>query len=511
MKMTPKFPVLGTFIGCFICALVVLSVWLAGGANQGAQAQGGTGLDPNIVGIDVITTGNAGAESGTQCVAGNVVDDDGDGHFNDGCPAVSAAETICNEASCPNLAACDNDGDGSANDGCPAVHVLGTIDRCVQVGGVGSTFDIDVFLDDVPLSSGSYHNLGAVEYKLNYDETKLKVNATTHNWLIKALAGSVLGDYGDCSTVGSACPDTDGELYVSYLDTKAAFSEGPGSLGVLDRHTLEVVGGAGTLVYLTLTDLYFAGYEPGVTDWTAEIDQVWDGVYPSIEAPEYGIIAIAPETCPGAEPETLCKDGIDNDQDGKTDCADSDCAANPVCLPETLCKDGIDNDQDGKTDCADSDCAANPNCGAPPEELTIDIKPGSYPNPINPKSKGVIPVAILTTDAFDASDIDPASARFEERARPIRWVLSDVDHDGDLDLLLYFRTEDTSIVAGQVQACLTATTFGGITLTGCDSIKVVPAKGAGGMHGGMLALGAPLGLLGIRLGRNALEKKRQRF
>ena len=160
---------------------------------------------------------------------------------------------------------------------------------------------------------------------------------------------------------------------------------------------------------------------------------------------------------------------------------------------------------------ADRSCTATFTLDTPPEELTIDIRPGSYPNPINPKSKGVIPVAILTTDAFDASDIDPASARFEELARPVRWMLIDVDGDRDLDLLLYFRTEDTSIVAGQEEACLTATTFGGITLTGCDSIKVVPAKGAGGVHGGMLALGAPLGLLGIRLGRNALEKTRRRF
>ena len=145
----------------------------------------------------------------------------------------------------------------------------------------------------------------------------------------------------------------------------------------------------------------------------------------------------------------------------------------------------------------------------PPEELTIDIRPGSYPNTINLKSTSIVPVAILTTDAFDASNVNPASARFEG-ASPVRWVLSDVDHDGDLDLLLHFRTQDTSIVAGQVQACLTATTFGGMTLAGCDSIKVVPAKGAGGVHGGMLALGAPLGLLGIRLGRNALEKTRRR-
>jgi hypothetical protein len=62
---------------------------------------------------------------------------------------------------------------------------------------------------------------------------------------------------------------------------------------VLDRHTLQVVGGEGTYVYLTLTDLYLGGFEPGVTEWTAEIDQVWDSNY----TPQYGIIAIAPATC----------------------------------------------------------------------------------------------------------------------------------------------------------------------------------------------------------------------
>ena len=40
-------------------------------------------------------------------------------------------------------------------------------------------------------------------------------------------------------------------------------------------------------------------------------------------------------------------------------------------------------------------------------EVPIDIKPGSYPNSINPNAGGVIPVAILTTDTFDASTVDP--------------------------------------------------------------------------------------------------------
>jgi len=44
--------------------------------------------------------------------------------------------------------------------------------------------------------------------------------------------------------------------------------------------------------------------------------------------------------------------------------------------------------------------------------VEIDIKPGSYPNSINPNSNGVIPVAILTTPSFDATTVDPLSVKF---------------------------------------------------------------------------------------------------
>jgi hypothetical protein len=45
-------------------------------------------------------------------------------------------------------------------------------------------------------------------------------------------------------------------------------------------------------------------------------------------------------------------------------------------------------------------------------EVTIDIKPGSDPNAINPSSRGVIPVAILTTESFDATTVSPITVRF---------------------------------------------------------------------------------------------------
>ncbi|MBJ93440.1 MAG: hypothetical protein CMP23_03095 [Rickettsiales bacterium] len=61
-------------------------------------------------------------------------------------------------------------------------------------------------------------------------------------------------------------------------------------------------------------------------------------------------------------PELNCIDGLDNDLDGSSDCDDSDCANATICQPETNCNDGLDNDLDGSSDCADSDCATDPTC-----------------------------------------------------------------------------------------------------------------------------------------------------
>jgi cysteine-rich repeat protein len=79
------------------------------------------------------------------------------------------------------------------------------------------------------------------------------------------------------------------------------------------------------------------------------------------------------DICSCASSEISCVDAIDNDCDFNTDCADSDCIADPACTScgpyETSCTDTIDNDCDFNTDCADSDCVADPACaGAPPND-----------------------------------------------------------------------------------------------------------------------------------------------
>jgi YVTN family beta-propeller protein len=111
--------------------------------------------------------------------------------------------------------------------------------------------------------------------------------------------------------------------------------------------------------------------------------------------------------------------------------------------------------------------------------VAIDIKPGSFPNSINPKSKGVIPVAILTTASFDATTVDLNSVRFGRtgaEAAPVQSGLEDVDGDGDTDMILHFNTQETGIQCGDTSASLTGETFGGEQIEGTDSIQTVGCK-----------------------------------
>jgi len=110
---------------------------------------------------------------------------------------------------------------------------------------------------------------------------------------------------------------------------------------------------------------------------------------------------------------------------------------------------------------------------APPVlEVAIDIKPGSDPNSINLKSKGVVPVAVLTTDDFDASTVDPDTVLFADAA-PLRWTQEDVDGDGDMDLLFHFKTQELALDEDSTEATLTGDTTDGKHIRGTDTVNIV--------------------------------------
>ena len=108
--------------------------------------------------------------------------------------------------------------------------------------------------------------------------------------------------------------------------------------------------------------------------------------------------------------------------------------------------------------------------------IDIDIKPDSFPNSVNPKNKGIIPVAILGAIDFDALQSDLSTLKFGPDEASIAHSMvhvEDVNGDGYLDLVTHFKTQETGIACGEIEATLTGYTFDGQGLTGTDSVEVV--------------------------------------
>jgi len=127
------------------------------------------------------------------------------------------------------------------------------------------------------------------------------------------------------------------------------------------------------------------------------------------------------------------------------------------------------------------------------QPVDVDVKPGNAKNNVNAKSNGVIPVAIYTTADFDATTIDGnsvllSSADPEDTGIAAdHFALEDVDGDGDLDMILHFRTQDVLAALGldldpgeseTANAELTGETVDAVMLQGFDTIDFfMPGNG----------------------------------
>lgn len=130
-------------------------------------------------------------------------------------------------------------------------------------------------------------------------------------------------------------------------------------------------------------------------------------------------------------------------------------------------------------------------------EVPLDIKPGSCPNPLNIKSKGVLPVAVAGTEDLDVTQIDPASIRLAGVA-PSRSNLEDVvtpfepfegkediydcnieGPDGYIDLTLKFSTQEVVAALGDVNDGdvvvleLTGDLYDGTPIKGEDVVAIL--------------------------------------
>jgi hypothetical protein len=110
--------------------------------------------------------------------------------------------------------------------------------------------------------------------------------------------------------------------------------------------------------------------------------------------------------------------------------------------------------------------------------VQIDIKPGETPNAVNPRDQGVVPVAILSSPSFDATQVDPTSVRFGPNgAAPTDLGhVEDVNKDGLPDLVFQFPTLATGIVCGDTFEVLTGKILSGAPIRGSDTIVTVDCK-----------------------------------
>jgi len=132
-----------------------------------------------------------------------------------------------------------------------------------------------------------------------------------------------------------------------------------------------------------------------------------------------------------------------------------------------------------------------------PMTVDIDIKPGSCPNPLNVRNRGVLPVAILGSEDFDVSTIDAASiflegvpairSNYEDVAAPVAGAndceCTTAGPDGYSDLTLKFRTQEIveqlidgpgEPVDGQtLLLTLTGALYDGKPIEGADCVVLV--------------------------------------
>jgi subtilisin-like proprotein convertase family protein len=113
--------------------------------------------------------------------------------------------------------------------------------------------------------------------------------------------------------------------------------------------------------------------------------------------------------------------------------------------------------------------------------VDIDVLPGEASKFVDATSRSTIPVAILSSEDFDATTVIPASVRFAgapitkgKGAQSANGTWTDVNGDGRIDLIVSVSVYSLHLAAGTSEALLTATTVDRKTVTGSQQISFKP-------------------------------------
>jgi hypothetical protein len=109
-----------------------------------------------------------------------------------------------------------------------------------------------------------------------------------------------------------------------------------------------------------------------------------------------------------------------------------------------------------------------------PIDITADNQDDSV---IDLKRDKTIKVTILTETEFDAIQIDPPTVKLGPGgANPVRYQVKDVDHDGDADLVLSFKTADLGLAECDTAAILYGQSYSGEFIQGTDTFTTAACQ-----------------------------------
>ena len=119
---------------------------------------------------------------------------------------------------------------------------------------------------------------------------------------------------------------------------------------------------------------------------------------------------------------------------------------------------------------------------SPALQINISIKPGKNEvAPLNPKARGRVPVALLSSDDFDPKEVDVNSLTFghsgsEESLEKCNKPSADLNKDGIRDLICHFDNQLTGFRKGDLEGVLKGSMKDRTAIEGRGLLRVVPEK-----------------------------------